>query len=58
MIRLILNFTAFWCTISLLIYLWAHASDQQHIDVTKAMLFGFVSAVVTGVTITAIIILF
>lgn len=47
MTRLIINFIGFWCAVSTIIYMWAHASDQQHINAAKAIIFGFVTAAIT-----------
>lgn len=56
--RLFINLLGFWIAVSAAIYLFTHMTNREQFNVGKALLFGFVTAAITGGILTAITVLF
>lgn len=56
--RLIISFILFWSAISVGIYLWAHATNVAHVQIGKALLFGFITAAITLGLVASLVIFF
>lgn len=58
MLRLIVSFLVFWLSTAMCIYMWAHMTTGEQATVGKSILFGFITAVITGVAVAGLVVLF